>query len=299
MKYLKTYNEAYLDDEDEKVAKERSEKFEDEVRQKRTKELEEGNKKLEEKYPELKTIVEEFSKFIENNWKNMDESTIKKFGELMDEMTETEGFKEAMVVLRKIVKEVGILKSLKMIKNLISTVKMVIKTHRKVRKILSEGEKYNLCANKDSCSIITNPPEEDDDFAELEEVIEKIKNALTPKNLMNILSGKTDELELEYKKMNGDSAKGEIKDVKLKDDGSIEVSIENDNIGIIKKDITEIISVGDDDNQDVEIKELTKKLSDLKTKNPDNIKKISNFTNFISNDNNKDKIDNIYKIIGI
>ena len=222
MKYLKTYNEAYLDDEDEKVAKERSEKIEDEVRQKRTKELEEGNKKLEEKYPELKTIVEEFSKFIENNWKNMDESTIKKFGELMDEMTETEGFKEAMVVLRKIVKEVGILKSLKMIKNLISTVKMCIKIHRKVRKILSEGEKYNLCANKDSCSIIANPPEEDDDFAELEEVIEKIKNALTPKNLMNILSGKTDELELEYKKMNGDSAKGEIKDVEIKDDGSIE-----------------------------------------------------------------------------
>ena len=259
-------------------------------------ELDEANKKLEEKYPELKTIVEEFSKFIENNWKNMDESTIVKFGELMDEMTETEGFKEAMVVLRKIVKEVGILKSLKMIKNLISTTKMLIKTHRKVRGILSEGEKYNLCA-RDSCSIIANPPEEDDDFAELEEVIEKIKKALTVKNLMNILTGKTDELELEYMTKAGKEAEGEIKNVEIKDDGSIEVSIENDKVGIIKKDLTEITAAGDD--VDVSEDDLPKKLAEVQTKRPDAIKKVSNFVDFISNDTNKENSDKIYKIMGI
>ena len=260
-------------------------------------ELDEANKKLEEKYPELKTIAEEFSKFIENSWKSMDESTIKRFGELMDEMTETEGFKEAMVGLRKIVKEVGILKSLKMIKNLISTTKMYIKMHRKVRKILSEGEKYNLCANEDSCSIIANPPEEDDDFAEFEELIEKIKNALTVKNLMNILTGKTDELELEYMTKAGKEAEGEIKNVEIKDDGSIEVSIENDKVGIIKKDLTEITAAGDD--VDVSEDDLPKKLAEVQTKRPDAIKKVSNFVDFISNDTNKENSDKIYKIMGI
>jgi hypothetical protein len=292
MKYLKTYNEAYLDEEDEKVAKERFGKISDEVRQKREKELEDGNKKLEDQFPELKTISEESLKFGKDN---LDAKEFKKLEKFMDDLTNTEGFKEAMVVLRNLVKELGVIKSLKMIKTVLSTMKTMSQTIKKVRNILPKGEKYNLCFSETNCEIITGG----DNDNTLEEAIDKIKSALTPKNLMNILSGKTDELELEYKKMNGDSAEGEIKDVQLKDDGSIEVSIENDNVGIIKKDITEIISVGDDDNQDVEIKELTKKLSDLKTKNPDNIKKISNFTSFISNDNNKDKIDNIYKIIGI
>ena len=172
-----------------------------------------------------------------------------------------------------------------------------IKIHRKVRKILSEGEKYNLCANEDSCSIIANPPEEDDDFAELEEVIDKIKNALTVKNLMNILTGKTDELELEYMTKAGKEAEGEIKNVEIKDDGSIEVSIENDKVGTIKKDLTEITGAGDDIEGSED--DLTKKLAELKTKNPDGIKKISNFTDFISNDANKDGSEKIYKIMEI
>jgi vacuolar-type H+-ATPase subunit I/STV1 len=256
-------------------------------------ELDEANKKLEEKYPELKTIAEELSKFLE---KNMDESTIRKFEGFMDEMMETEGFKEAMVVLRKIVKELGILKSLKMIKNLISTVTMSIKTTKKIRNILSEGEKYNLCVGE-NCSIIANPAEEDDMLAEFEEMIDKIKDALTVKNLMNILTGKTDELELEYMTKAGKEAEGEIKNVEIKDDGSIEVSIENDKVGTIKKDLTEITAAGDD--VDVSEDDLPKKLAEVQTKRPDDIKKVSNFVDFISNDTNKENSDKIYKIMGI
>lgn len=44
--------------------------------------------------------------------------------------------------------------------------------------------------------------------------------------------------------------------------------------------------------------DLVKKLGDLKTKNPENIKKVGTFVDFISDDANKDKVAEIDKIIG-
>lgn len=44
--------------------------------------------------------------------------------------------------------------------------------------------------------------------------------------------------------------------------------------------------------------DLVKKLGDLKTKNPENIKKVGSFVDFISDDKNKDKVAEIDKIIG-
>ena len=114
---------------------------------------------------------------------------------------------------------------------------------------------------------------------------------------MNILTGKTDELELEYMTKAGKEAEGEIKNVEIKDDGSIEVSIENDKVGTIKKDLTEITAAGDD--VDVSEDDLPKKLAEVQTKRPDDIKKVSNFVDFISNDTNKENSDKIYKIMGI
>lgn len=252
-------------------------------------ELDEANKKLEEKYPELKTITEELLKFGEKNLEQFNN-----FEGFMDEMMETEGFKEAMVVLRNKVKELGILKSLKMIKTIIATMKTMILTMKKVRGILSKGEKYNLCISETNCEIVTGGDDEDNVF---EETLDKIKDALTVKNLMNILTGKTDELELEYMTKAGKEAEGEIKNVEIKDDGSIEVSIENDKVGIIKKDLTEITAAGDD--VDVSEDDLPKKLAEVQTKRPDAIKKVSNFVDFISNDTNKENSDKIYKIMGI
>jgi len=254
-------------------------------------ELDEANKKLEEKYPELKTISEELLKFGE---KNLDQFS--NFEEFMDQLTETEGFKEAMVVLRNKVKELGILKSLKMIKTLISTIKMMITNIKKVRNILAEGEKYNLCVSETNCEIVTGGSD-DGEHNVVEETLDKIKNALTVKNLMNILTGKTDELELEYMTKDGGEAEGEIKNVEIKDDGSIEVSIENDKVGTIKKDLTEITGAGDDIEGSED--DLPKKLAEVKTKRPDDIKKISNFVDFISKEENKENSDKIYKIMEI
>jgi len=256
-------------------------------------ELDEANKKLEEKYPELKTISEELLKFGE---KNLDQFS--NFEEFMDQLTETEGFKEAMVVLRNKVKELGILKSLKMIKTLISTIKMMITNFKKVHKILAEGEKYNLCVSETNCEIVTGGGEHDGEHNNVvEETLDKIKSALTVKNLMNILTGKTDELELEYMTKDGGEAEGEIKNVEIKDDGSIEVSIENDKVGTIKKDLTEITGAGDDIEGSED--DLPKKLAEVKTKRPDDIKKISNFVDFISKEENKENSDKIYKIMEI
>ena len=290
MKYLKYYSilEAYLDEEDEKAAKERFNKIGEDVKKKSQVDPEK-NKELEEKYPELKTISEELLKFEE---KNLDQ--FNNFEEFMNQLTETEGFKEAMVVLRNKIKELGILKTLKMIKTLISTMKMMITTIKKVRNILAEGEKYNLCIET-NCEIVTGGGE--DNHSVIEETLDKIKNALTVKNLMNILTGKTDELELEYMTKDGGEAEGEIKSVEIKDDGSIEVSIENDKVGTIKKDLTEITGAGDDTEGSED--DLPKKLAEIKAKRPDDIKKISNFTDFISNDKNKENSDKIYKIMGI
>jgi hypothetical protein len=44
--------------------------------------------------------------------------------------------------------------------------------------------------------------------------------------------------------------------------------------------------------------DLVKKLGDLKTKNPENIKKVGTFVDFISDEANKDKVAEIDKIIG-
>jgi hypothetical protein len=44
--------------------------------------------------------------------------------------------------------------------------------------------------------------------------------------------------------------------------------------------------------------DLSKKLSDLKTKNPENIKKVGSYVDFISDEANKDKVAEIDKIIG-
>ena len=44
--------------------------------------------------------------------------------------------------------------------------------------------------------------------------------------------------------------------------------------------------------------DLVKKLSDMKTKKPEDIKKVGSFVDFISDDKNKDKVAEIDKIIG-
>jgi hypothetical protein len=44
--------------------------------------------------------------------------------------------------------------------------------------------------------------------------------------------------------------------------------------------------------------DLVKKLGDLKTKKPEDIKKVSSFVDFISDEANKDKVAEIDKIIG-
>lgn len=244
-----------------------------------------SNKKLEDKFPELKVISNEFIKF-EEDFTN-DENG-KKFNQMMDELEETEGFKAAMEVLRKNVVKNGLVKTLKMMKNSLVFLKGMVSYEKKIREILPDGEQYHVAG----INTITGGEE-----SVVEAALDKIKQALTAKNLMKILTGKTDSLELEYNTQKGSEASGEIKDVQIKDDGTIEVSIENDKVGTVKKDISEITSAGEG-TEDSENKDLMKKLSDIKSKNPDYIAKILTFANFITSDNNAEAVEKIAKIVG-
>lgn len=242
-----------------------------------------SNKKLEEKFPELVELSQEYIK-LEAELREGIEG--KQFEQMMDEMMEVEGFKEAIGVLRKIVVKTGVVKTLKLMKVSLANMKKMMNFEKKIREILPDGEKYHVA----DISTITGGEKSD-----VEEMLDQIKKSLNPKNLMRILTGKTDELELEYNTRKGGEASGEIQNVEIKDDGSIEVSIKNDKVGTIKKDITEITSAGDDTGEESE--EIIKKLSAIKTKIPGSIQKIYNFANFISNDDNKEKTEQIDKII--
>lgn len=242
-----------------------------------------SNKKLEEKFPELVELSQEYIK-LEAELREGIEG--KQFEQMMDELMEVEGFKAAIGVLRKIVVKTGVVKTLKLMKVSLANMKKMMNFEKKIREILPDGEKYYVAG----ISTITGGEKSD-----VEEMLDQIKKSLTPKNLMRILTGKTDELELEYNTRKGGEASGEIQNVEIKDDGSIEVSIKNDKVGTIKKDITEITSAGDDTGEESE--EIIKKLSAIKTKIPGSIQKIYNFANFISNDDNKEKTEQIDKII--
>lgn len=112
-----------------------------------------------------------------------------------------------------------------------------------------------------------------------------------------------DKLTPEDKKK---TEEGKVKE--LMDKGQIEIKdiskIEGDTISFDGADFTKtqddlLLKVGgegqaeDKDNQE----ELTKKLGEIKTKKPEDIKKVSDYVNFMSDEKNKDKVAEIEKII--
>jgi flagellar hook protein FlgE len=243
-------------------------------------------KELEDEYPELLEITKE----IQNFAKEIDalNDTFEKF---TDEMTETEGLKEALVVLRKFIKENGVLNSFKILTKLVKLLKKQVEIEKKVSNIIPKGEKYILNdGSKIGTLIVGGRP------STIENIINTITEALTIKNLTKILTGRTEDLEkleVEYLKKDGKEASGELKDIEIKDNGDIVVSIENDKVGEIEKNLSEITgeAEGEDENA------LQKKMTDLIKNKPDDVKKVLKFVNFISDEKNKDKIDTIQKMI--
>lgn len=98
---------------------------------------------------------------------------------------------------------------------------------------------------------------------------------------------------------------GKMKELQAEAIGIKAVSkVEGDNIFFKDKDGKEFPkTMGDILMKTEEVKaegqeDLVKKLSDMKTKKPDDIKKVGSFVDFISDDKNKDKVVEIDKIIG-
>ena len=245
------------------------------------------NKELEEKFPELAAIFDEALKFDNEVAGPYGESAEAKKLEQMMETSEEEGPAAFLKLVGGFVKEVGLRKSLKMVGDVVKMANKGIGFEKKIKEILPKGEKYEC----PGLGIVTGG-----EPSASEEIINTIKETITMKNLMKIITGKEDEVEIGYQTKDGKEAEGEIKGVEVKD-GNIEVTIENDKVGDVKKDITEIIE--DDGKEDsAGPEEMAKRISQLKAKNPDSINKVLSFANFVSNVENKDKISQIDKILG-
>lgn len=95
---------------------------------------------------------------------------------------------------------------------------------------------------------------------------------------------------------------GKMKELQAEAIGIKKISkIEGDKVSFEGADFTK--TMGDILMKTEEVKaegqeDLVKKLGDLKTKNPENIKKVGTFVDFISDEANKDKVAEIDKIIG-
>jgi len=246
------------------------------------------NKELEEKFPDLAAIFDEALKFDNEVAGPYGESAEVKRLEQMMETSEEEGPAAFLKLIGGFVKEIGLRKSLKMVRDVVKMANKGIGFEKKIKEILPKGEKYEC----PGLGIVTGG-----EPSASEEIINNIKETITIKNLMKIISGKENEVEIGYQTKDGKEAEGEIKGVEVKD-GSIEVTIENDKVGDVKKDITEIIE--DDGKEDSGgPEEMKNKLALLKAKDPDSINKVMSFANFVSNDENKDKISQIDKILGV
>ena len=245
-------------------------------------------KELEDKFPELLKINEEMVKFTKEI-----SSISDKFDKFMDELTETKGVKEALGVLGKFVKENGVLKSFKMITDVLKLLKKQMEFEKRISKIIPKDEKYLLKDGSETgILIIGGRP------SAMENIINTISNALTVKNLMKIVTGRTEDLEkleVEYLKKDGEESTGEIKEVEITDDGEILVSIENDKVGEIKKNLADITGEAESESE----VDLQKKMTEILKNKPEEVKRILKFTNFISDENNKDQVVQINKILGI
>lgn len=128
--------------------------------------------------------------------------------------------------------------------------------------------------------------------------LKDIKSKVESKDFLTKIADEK-ELQVAYKTKDGGEADGKIISLGLKDDGGIEFTVDNEKVGEVKKDFDELVMKKDDGKDEGDDKDLVTKLAELKAKNPDDIKRIYNFTDFISKDENKDKSENIYKIMGI
>lgn len=245
-------------------------------------------KELEDKFPELLQITEEMQK-LSKEAAGVDNDKFEKF---TDEITQTEGVKAALGVLKKFVKENGVMNSFKILTNVIKLVKKQMEFEKRASKIVPKDEKYILNDGSEiGILIVGGRP------SALEVVIKTISEALTIKNLTKVLTGRTEDLEkleVEYLKKDGQEASGELKAVEITDDGEILVSIETDKAGDIKKNLTDITGEAEGEAE----VDLQKKMTDILKNKPDEVRRILSFTNFISDDKNKDKVVDIEKIMG-
>jgi hypothetical protein len=159
---------------------------------------------------------------------------------------------------------------------------------------VSEKIKKAYEANKENKSLFSLSENYNTWVVQLKDIKSKVES----KDFLTKIADEK-ELQVAYKTKDGGEADGKIIGLGLKDDGGIEFTVDNEKVGEVKKDFDELVMKKGDGKDEGDDKDLVTKLAELKAKNPDDIKRIYNFTDFISKDENKDKSENIYKIMGI
>jgi len=99
-------------------------------------------------------------------------------------------------------------------------------------------------------------------------------------------------------KDNKGQAKAEITKIDVKDDGTVEFTLDNEKVGEVKKGLDDLVVKGENQESNDEV-DLQKKMTDLIKAKPEEVKRILKFTNFISDEKNKDQVVQITKILGI
>lgn len=178
--------------------------------------------------------------------------------------------------------------------------KSVVGVHKIVK---IEGDKFTLEDEDGKPTIIKNATEIMGKSGESAEAVAYKEGDSVMYKRDNWEKNKAEEV---WKKLSDDEKK-------KPDEGKLKELIDNQSIGIktiktVEKDFvrfTDVDWVKDNDELlgIVEVKpegqeDLVKKLGDMKTKKPDDIKKVSNYVDFISDEKNKDKVAEIDKLMG-
>jgi len=313
MKYLKRKYQEFISEELEYTAKEfekiRSDQeakrlLRNKAAEKMGKEQAEKNKELEEKFPDLVRLFDLAAFLADEALKNDDEASSERqrpIGEKALEHMSTKGGNGLIELIssesKGLPEDAKAPVGLALILNFSKIAGRNIEFEKEISKTIPSGEKYDF----PGLGAIEGGKE-----GNAQKIFDDIKGSLNAEILMDMLYGDSSQKEITYMTDDGKEATGEIKGVEMKykpkesdenwGGASIEITIENENVGEITKSITEI-SGGKAEGGGIE--DLSKRLSQLKAKDPDAISKVLSFAGFISDEKNKDEISKIDKILGI
>ena len=176
------------------------------------------------------------------------------FGQHEREYDAVQSPKDLAVVFGKLIKTNGLGGFLKYVKTLISNNKKESQIEKKIADL--KGETWV----------------EDPDTKRLNDLFSN------PLNVAKLINGKDLGKEIDYKTEDGKEAEGEIKSVKIEDDGTVNVTIDNEKVGEVTKEITELEPAESQSDEEIDAQ---KKIGAIQQE-PGNLKRVANYADFLN-----------------